>query len=732
MKLGRRDFLRTGGSLFVYFSLSRAGFVQAQVSLPGSLRRNPQLDSWLRIDVDGSATIFTGKSELGQGIQTALAQIAAEELGLEITRIHMAPVDTNHSPDEGVTAGSMSIEQSGSALRLAAAEARHILTDLAALELGINAARIGVNNGNFTIDNKVTELDYWQLIDGKEFNTRITGSSKPRQAAAYNIVGTPVRRLDIPAKVFGDEVFLHDLRLPGMLHARLLRPPEAGAKLLQADTQSVMQLPGVIDVVRDGSFVAVVAEREEQAVHGVDQLRNDCRWSKGASYPDPNQINAWLQSAPADTSIVAEQGTPGNTSTALTATYTRPYQAHASISPSIAVARKNKDGLTIWSHAQGMYPLRGAIARTLGMEQEQVRCIHVQGAGCYGHNGADDAACDAAIIAMHLPDKAIRLQYSREDEIRWEPYGSAMTMQVKGSLDNEGRIDDWQYDVWSCAHSTRPVGSRAAGNLLSAGLIEKNMNRPAPSRGGVNRNSIPLYTFPNMRITEHFVREMPLRVSALRTLGAYSNIFALESFMDEMAGAAAMDPLVFRIKHLHDERAIAVLQELGKLSGWSNQVKKSASNREVDGRGIGFARYKNSSAYCAVAMHIRVNMDSGKIQLDHAYSVTDAGQVINPDGLRNQIEGGIIQSLSWTLKEKVHFTPAAITTRDWNSYPILSFAEVPLVEVTIINRPDSPALGAGEASQGPAAAALANAVADATGTRLRDIPFTADRLQEPG
>jgi CO/xanthine dehydrogenase Mo-binding subunit len=398
----------------------------------------------------------------------------------------------------------------------------------------------------------------------------------------------------------------------------------------------------------------------------------------------------------------------------------------------MALAQKNKNGLTIWSHAQGMYPLRGAIAKLVNLKEEQVRCIHEPASGCFGHNGADDAAADAAIIAMHLPAKAIRLQYSRDDEFRWEPYGSVMTAQVAAVLDNEGSIQDWQYHVWSCTHTTRPGGAKGAGNFISAGLIEDAIPQPPARviprpRGGGDRNAVPLYSFPNMNVTKHFISEMPLRVSALRTLGAYANVFSIESFMDELSDMAGADPIDFRIKHLKDQRAIAVLEKLRKVSNWS-----AIESKESTGKGIGFARYKNSSAYTAVAFFVRVDKTTGDIKLEKAVSVTDAGQVINPDGLKNQIEGGIIQAASWTLKEQVNFTREQVVSLDWSGYPILRFSEVPEMETHLIDRPDEPSLGGGESSQGPGGAALANAVANALGRRLRDIPFTRERVQAAG
>jgi len=733
MMLVRRDFLKVAGSLIVYFSLVAPRAVNAvgvSSGLSSSFGKTPELDSWIRINADGGVSIFPGKSELGQGIQTSLAQIAAEELDVSMSRMRVAQVDTDHSPDEAYTNGSMSIVQSGSAFRTAAAEARQILIELAAEELSVTPDRINVDDGSFFVDGKAVDLDYWRVLGDKEFKTVVSGKAAPKSRMDYRLVGKAIERIDIPAKAFGDPTFIQDLHLPNMVHARIVRPPSPGRKLQQIKPNTVESMPGIIKIVRDGSFLAVVAEREEQAIQASDQLKLSCQWSKGHSLPNKEKLTEWLQSAPSKVSVVAAKGMlRGSKGTHVSATYSRPFQAHASISPSMAMARKDKNGLTVWSHTQGIYPVRGAIAKLVNLKEEQVHCIHEQASGCYGHNGADDAAADAAIIAMHLPGKAIRLQYSRDDEFRWEPYGSAMAMQVEAVLNNDGNINDWQYHVWSCTHTTRPSGARGAGNLLSASLIERAIPQP-PARtigqpyGGADRNAVPLYVFPNMSITKHFITEMPMRVSALRTLGAYANVFSIESFMDELSDLAGADPFDFRIKHLKDKRAIAVLEKLRQVSNWSAiEVKAS------EGKGIGFARYKNSSAYTAVAFFVSVDKTAGDIKLEKAVSVTDAGQVINPDGLKNQIEGGIIQAASWTLKEQVNFTREQVVSLDWSGYPILRFSEVPEMETHLIDRPDEPSLGGGESSQGPSGAALANAVANALRSRLRDIPFTRERVR---
>jgi CO/xanthine dehydrogenase Mo-binding subunit len=403
--------------------------------------------------------------------------------------------------------------------------------------------------------------------------------------------------------------------------------------------------------------------------------------------------------------------------------------AHASIGPSAAVAEFKEDKLTVWTHSQGVFPLRAEISKTLKLPPAAIRCIHTEGSGCYGHNGADDVALDAALLARAVPGRPVRLQWMRDDEFAWEPYGAAMSMHAKASLNAEGRIVDWNYEVWSNTHSTRPQSTSGANVLAAWYLAEPQQMGPPTSppqpAGGGDRNAIPLYDFPNQRVVHHFIQPMPIRVSALRTLGAYANVFALESFMDELALAAGADPVAFRLAHLKDPRAKAVIEKVAQIAGWKAGEKGDFAR----GRGIGFAKYKTLACYCAVIADVEVDRVSGRIRVTQAWSAADAGIVINPDGLSNQIEGGIIQSTSWTLHEEVKFDKHGILSRDWSAYPILAMPEVPKVAVALIERPDERALGAGEASHGPAVAAIANAFAHATGKRVRDLPFHPERVK---
>jgi CO/xanthine dehydrogenase Mo-binding subunit len=487
----------------------------------------------------------------------------------------------------------------------------------------------------------------------------------------------------------------------------------------------------VIAVVRDGSFLGVVAEREEQAIKAREALIKSAKWKLGPELPDPNNLYVHLKSLPSVDQVISDkQGPVLASAKTLEATYTKPYMAHASIGPSAALAELRDGRMTVWTHSQGVFPLRAELVKALKMPAAQVRCVHVEGSGCYGHNGADDVALDAALLARGAPGRPVRLQWMRDDEFKWEPYGPAMAMQAKATLDADGKIADWQYELWSNSHSTRPQSSDGSNVLAAWYLAEPQkmgqMTSPPQPAGGGDRNAIPLYDFPNQKVVHHFLRDvMPIRSSALRTLGAYANVFALESFMDEMAALAKADPVAFRLAHLKDPRAKAVIEKVAAMASW----KPDEAGSLARGRGIGFAKYKNLACYVACIAEVEVDRASGKVRVPQVWAAIDSGLVINPDGLKNQMEGGIIQSASWTLYERVRFDKKGITSRDWASYPIMTMPEVPKVAVELINRPNERPLGSGEGSQGPAVAAIANAVAHATGKRLRDLPFDAARVK---
>jgi len=734
--MSRRAVIQGTGALIFTFSIERLAFPQdggpaagaGAPKLPGSLTRNPLLDAWIQVDADGKITAFTGKVELGQGIRTALLQIVAEELEVAFEQVSLVTADTSRTVDEGYTAGSHSVQDSGTALRNAAAQVREILISEGAHRLKVPADQLRAEAGA-VIGPNAARITYAELVSPNLLHVEAQPVSRLKDPSLFKIMDRPVRRVDIPPKVTGGQAYVQDMRLPGMLHARVVRAPSYGARLLRLDTGPIEKMTGVVKVIRDGNFLAVVAYREFQAVKAMRAVAREARWEETAALPRQSSLHDQLLALPSQDQVILDlHDSAGQASKTLEATYTRPYLSHGSIGPSCAVAHLSDGIMTIWTHTQGVYPDRQAIAQMLQLPPEKVHCIHVEGSGCYGHNGADDAAADAALIASSMPDRPIRLQWMREQEHGWEPFGPAMIAKVKGSVDAAGRIVDWDYGVWSNTHATRPG---PAGSLLAARYMEKSFPaaepKPLPQpEGGGDRNSIPLYRLPKARVTHHFLPDMPVRVSALRSLGAHMNVFAIESFMDELALAAGSDPVAFRLAHLDDARARDVVNATADEFHWN------ARSEPTNGYGYGFAfaRYKNLAAYCAVALQVRVDQLTGRTRVLRVAAAVDTGQVINPDGVRNQIEGGILQSLSWTLFESVSFDSQRITSIDWSTYPILRFSSVPeSLTVRIIDRPGTPFLGCGEAATGPAAAALANAVANATGKRIRDMPLNAARVK---
>jgi len=732
--LDRRHVLKGGGALIISFSLTRA-FAQDQTvpaaappSPPGSLKNSPYLDSWIRIDADGVITVFTGKAELGQGFKTAFQQIAAEELNVPFASLKVVTADTKLTANEGYTSGSHSMQDSGTAIQNAAAQARELLLAEAAKRLDVSIDTLQSEDG-VVIAPDGRRLSYGELVSGDMLHVQAQPSSKLKDPSTLKVMGQSIPRVDIPAKVTGGVAYVQDLRLSGMVHARVVRPPSYGAQLVDCDVAAIEKMPGVVKVVRDGNFLAVVAAKEFQAIKAMNALANAAKWQEVAQLPKLNDLPSVLTNLASQDSVIFQRSDPSvSGQRTIEATYTRPYQSHGSVGPSCAVAQLADGAMTVWSHTQGVYPDRQAIADMLRMPPASIRVIHVEGSGCYGHNGADDAAADAAMIARALPGVPVRVQWTREQEHAWEPYGPAMVTRLKASLDAAGKIADWNFEVFSNTHSMRPGG---AGCLLAAQHMAQPVAvppaKPIPlPEGGGDRNAIPIYTFPNAHVVHHFIPTMPIRISAMRALGAYHNVFSIDSFMDELAALAGVDPVEFRLNHLDDPRGRDVIEKAAQGFGW--RKGQAASDR---GFGFAFARYKNLAAYCAIASEVEVNRETGRARLVRAVAAVDSGQVVNPDGLINQIEGAIIQSTSWTLYESVTFDATRITSIDWQTYPILRFDAVPeSIEVHIINRPGKPFLGSGETGQGPAAASVANAIANATGIRLRDLPLTRKRIKD--
>ena len=741
--LSRRALLASGGAIVVGFSM-RDALAQAPATppaagapaappLPGSLRAAPSIDSWIRIDAAGKVTVFTGKVEIGQGIKTALIQVAAEQLMVPVSAITLVTADTARTPGEGYTAGSQSMQDSGAAIMHASAQAREILIKVAAEKLGADAAVLKAEGGSVTAPDG-RKLGYGELVAGDVLKVQAqpAAASKLIRHADYKIMGKSMPRIDIPAKVTGGAAFVQDFRPEGMLHARVVRPPSYGARLESVDTASVEKLPGVRAVIRDGNFLAVVAAREFQAVKAMERLAAAAKWSERETLPEQATFYSWLKAQDKRAiTIRDDKGAAGQPVRTLEAEYHRPYHMHGSIGPACGVAQFKDGEMTVWACSQGMFPLRAAIAELVKLPPPKVRCIHLEGSGCYGHNGADDAAADAAYIAFKLPGAPIRVQWMRHDEHLWEPYGAGMAMRVKAALDSQGNLASWEYDVFTDAHSTRPGG---AGSTLVGQAIENGFKLPPPQpipqpNGSGDRNIIPPYNVANLKLVHNFQPHMRLRVSALRGLGAYANVFAIESFMDELAAAAGADPVAFRLKHLTDPRAIDVVKLTADRFGWkAGAVTGPGTGR---GQGIAYSRYKSTAGYCAVAVEVEVDRETGRVRLVRAVSAADSGTVVSPDGIINQIEGGILQAASWTLHEAVEFDRTRVLSRDWSRYPIMRMNETfEKVEVHVIDRPGTPFLGTGESSQGPAGAAIANAVFHATGKRIRALPYTPARVKE--
>jgi len=692
--------------------------------LPASLAKNPRLSQWLRFRPDGVVEVRSGKVEIGQGILTALAQIVAAELDVALERVAMIPAITGTSPDEGVTSGSLSTQDSGTALRFACAEARALCLAEAARRLGVAAESLEVVDGEIRAAGGA-RTTYWEIGDAALRDREATASVAPKPGA--RLVGRSVPRTDLPDKVLGHARYLHDLELPAMLHGRVLRPPSPGATLASLDEAGARAVAGVVAVVRDGSFVGVVAEREEQASAALERLRSAARWSQPATLPDEGTLGEWLRAARRETALVAERKAEGAATPKRTvrASFTKPFLAHASIGPSCAVAQWSDGGLHVWSHTQGVYNLRADLAIVFAMAAERIVVEHVQGAGCYGHNGADDVALDAALLARAVDARPVRVQWSREDELSWSPFGPAMAIDLEADLDERGEVLAWRGAHWSNGHTMRP-GRAKNPTLLAASHLAKpferpvSVNPPFAGGGGAERNSVPGYDFPRLRVECHRVLDMPLRASAHRSLGAFANVFAIESLVDDIARSRGEDPVAWRLRHVSDPRARAVIESVARRSSWG-----TAAAREGFGRGIGWARYKGFGAYCAVVAEVELTHE---VRVKRLVIAVDVGLAVNPDGVANQVEGGAIQATSWALKEAVRFDRTRITSGAWESYPILRFSEVPRVDVEVIQREAEPSVGAGEAAQGPTGAAIANAVRDAIGIRIRDLPITAERI----
>ncbi|MFI4934126.1 MAG: molybdopterin cofactor-binding domain-containing protein [Caulobacterales bacterium] len=691
--------------------------------IPGNLAGNPRLDRWVGFETPGIVRVAVGKVEYGQGAMTGLAQIAAEELDVGLDRLDVVNPETDLSPDEGLTVGSMSIETSGAAIRQACAEARALFVSAAASRLGCAPDELDIDDGAFLRAGKPTGIDYWALARDVDLNRPPDGEAKWKSPDRYKIVGESHQRLDLPAKVFG-AAYVNDLAQPNMLHARVLRQPGPKATLKSLDEAAIRRAAGEeIEILRDGQFIAFLGESERAVNAAVGAAELNAEWDDARNLASELSEPASLKTLE---SVAHPSGDPPPESSNRRrhqASYGRPYIAHGSMGPSCGLAVMQDGQLTVWTHAQGVYPMRMLLARICNLPPERVKVIHAQGAGNYGHNGSDDAAADAAIIAVRRPGRPIRVQWRREDEFGHEPLGTAMHIELAAELDAGGKLVDYTADIWSNSHTGgrgRCLAEVALGLEAPPPMVPPNMPPGFRFSGGI-LNATPSYDIPAKRHTEHLVSQSPVRTSSLRGLGGPVNTYAGECFIDELAEIAGQDPLAFRLGMISDPRAKVVLGRLAEMCGWSKRGPAGTGR----GLGLAYCRYRDRGAYVATAVALTVETE---VRLDHIWCVADCGQMINPDGARNQLEGGMIMAASWALKEQMRLGGTGVTSITWDDYPILRFDEIPPVDIELIMAQDERSAGAGEVSLGPVMAAIGNAVTHALGARIRDLPFTREKI----
>ncbi len=691
-------------------------------TLPPGLADHPRIDQWLSFAEDGVVRLRSGKVEYGQGIATALVQIAAEELDVDPAQINLVAGDTRECPDEGMTAGSRSIEAGGIAVRYAASAARHVLLAEAAKLLQSTPDKLKVIDGLVHAGDRPTDLTYWSLAKSVDLGAGVAEHARPKPVAERRLVGRSLPRIDLPAKVKGP-AFIQDLVLPDMLHGRVLHPPSRDARLTAVDVDALAALPGVVKVVRDGSFLGVIAETEWAALNALARAEASATWEHRALPPD--DVVAAVKATTAEPDVGFSSGDPSKLEGRRFETQiSRPLIAHASIATCCGIAHWDDGRLTLYGHTQDVNRLRRILAQVFELDLDNIQVIYALGAGVYGHNGADEAAYEAALLARAAQGRPVRLVWSRADELSAGPLGPAMATRMQAVVDGGNRIQGLTVEVRSMPFGGRP-GAQGEVNLLAASRLEngppqwRGWDSPFKTGGGADRNAVPSYTIPAVHLSKQVVFDVPVKSSALRGLGAFINVVTAETLMDDIAHGLGVDPVALRLEHLEDERARTVIERAAEMAGWPGESGDGV------GLGLGFARYKNQGAYCAVVA--RVEVDEA-VRVTHVWTCVDAGAVVNPDGVANQIEGGIIQGASWTLKEAVRIEDGVIVTRDWETYPILRFSEVPEVAVEIVDRPNEKEFGVGEVSMGPAGGAIGNAVFRALGVRVRDLPLTRDAI----
>ena len=719
--VSRRNFLKTTGSLVVSFPL--AGWLPEAAAQPAAKTvAADAVDGFIAIDASGAVSIYSGKVDLGTGVRTALAQIAADELDVPLARITIIEGDTLLTPDQGITWGSLTIQVGGMQIRQACATARAALVAQAAQRFGVAPADIATQDGACTA--KGQRVGYHELIGNQEFQLKVDPKAALKDPAKYTVVGKSVPRLDIPAKIAGEFQYMQDFRLPGMLHGRVIRPAGMRAELISFDDSAAKKIPGFAQTVRQGNFLAVVATSEWAAIRASSIVK--AKWSKWEGLPEKAKLWDYVRSTKTNGDEVLQN--VGNLDDALkgsakvlNATYDFAIQTHGSIGPSCAVAEWKDGKVNCWSASQATHTLRKQLAQMLQMKEQDVRCLYIDGSGCYGRNGHEDAAADAVLLAK-ATGKPVRVQWSRADEHGWDPKGPPTLIDYRGALDAKGNIAAWQSEAY-IPDRRRPF----AVTLVAAELAGLPKDEAFP--GNIHQGLAVPYTVPNLKATAHWLAETPFRPSWIRTPGRMQNTFGNEVFMDELANAAGADPVEFRLRHLNDKRGIECLERVATLAGWMARKSRPQYSGDIAyGRGVSYTKYELVRTYVAVIADIEVNRKTGKIKVAKFHVAHDCGQIINPDGLKNQIEGNVVQTVSRTLIEDLKFNRSTVTSIDWKTYPILTFPDVPEVVMDLIDRPNERPWGAGEPTASVVPSAISNALFDALGIRLRSVPFTPDKV----
>jgi nicotinate dehydrogenase subunit B len=723
--INRRSFLATSGSLVVAFSLAPAMALADGAAVAKTVAPD-QVDGYIAVDNKGLVTLYSGKVDLGTGVRTAMTQIVAEELDVPMDRVTVIEGDTALTPDQGPSYGSNSIQKGGMQIRQAAATARAALLQQAATTLGVAVGDLTVKDGSVTATSGKTAT-FGALIGGKSFSLKLDPKAPLKNPSTYSVVGTSVRRLDIPPKVFATFTYMHDFKVPGMLHGRVVRPPAIGAALRSFDEASIADIPGVVKIVRDGNFLGVVARTEWAAIKASRQLKTS--WSSWDGLPDEKKLWEHVRGSKVAKDDVTSS--VGDAATMLTkgakrlkATYDFAIHTHGSIGPSCAVASFAADGqLTCWTASQATHNLVKQLATMLAMPADKIRCVYIDGSGCYGRNGHEDAAADAVMMAKAV-GQPVRVQWMREDEHGWDPKGPPTLIDLDAALDDKGDILAWSSEFFI------PQGAAGTVALVAAGLADK-PHETILSPGGITGNSAIPYAVPNIHTVAHRLETTPLRPSWIRTPGRLQNTYANESFMDELAAAAGVDPFAFHRRALKDPRGLEVLDRLEKLADWKADAsaKRDKTGDKVFGRGMSYVKYELIRTYVGGVADVEVDKATGVIRVVRFFVVQDCGQIINPDGIRNQLEGNVIQTVSRTLKEQLTFDRSHVTSLDWASYPIITFPDVPEIVMDLIDRPTEPPWGSGEPSAAIVPSAISNAVFDATGARMRSVPYLPEKMK---